>query len=140
MKDKVFLDTNILLYLFSEDEPEKQAIGLSALTGYACITSTQAINELCNVFTKKWKLPIDNIEEAIQDIRNICRIQLVDLSVVSCALKLHEKYGYAYYDCLMLAIAVLDNCRYVFSEDMKDGHIVDGVEIVNIFKRNKIKV
>lgn len=46
MKDKAFLDTNILLYLFSDDEHEKNAVSSSALNEYVCITSTQAINEL----------------------------------------------------------------------------------------------
>ena len=135
MKDRVFLDTNILLYLFSEDEHEKSTVCATALKKYSCITSTQAINELCNVFTKKWKLPIEDIETAVQDIKKICDIRLVDLTIVSRALEIHKKHGYSYYDCLMLSVAIFNDCKYILSEDMKDGHIIDGLEIANIFIR-----
>jgi len=134
MKDRAFLDTNILLYLFSEDDNEKTAISRNALKKYLCITSTQAINELCNVFTKKWKFPLEDIEMALQDIKSVCNIRLVDLNVINHALEIHEDYGYSYYDCLMLSSAIFSNCKYILSEDMQDGQIIDGLKIVNIFK------
>ena len=77
MKDKAFFDTNVLLYLFSEDEQVKNAKSVAALNDYKCITSTQTINELCNVFTKKWKLPVEDINVAIGDIKNVFDIQLI---------------------------------------------------------------
>ena len=134
MKDRAFLDTNILLYLFSEDEHEKRSISTTSLKKYSCITSTQAINELCNVFTKKWKLPPKNIELAVNDIKSICDIQLIDIAVIVRALQTHKKYGFAFYDCLMLSSAILNDCKYILSEDMQHGKVVDGLQIVNIFK------
>jgi predicted nucleic acid-binding protein len=34
MKDKAFLDTNILVYLYSEDEVQKRAIACTAIETY----------------------------------------------------------------------------------------------------------
>ena len=113
MKDRAFLDSNILLYLFSEDEDDKSDACMSALKKYSCITSTQAINELCNVFTKKWKLSITDIIMAINDIKNSCSIQLVDLAVVERSLEIHKKWGYSYYDCLMLSSGIISDCKYI---------------------------
>ncbi|MCL2699154.1 MAG: PIN domain-containing protein [Defluviitaleaceae bacterium] len=134
MRDNAFIDTNVFLYLYSEDEYEKRAVGIAAMKKYDCITSTQAINELCNVFTKKWRLPITEINKALQEIKQACNIKLIDMGTVNYALNIHQEYGYSYYDCLMLASALMNGSKYILTEDMQDGHIVDGLEIVNIFK------
>jgi predicted nucleic acid-binding protein len=59
---------------------------------------------------------------------------LVDVETIDKALELHEKYKYSYYDCLMLASALNSGCKYMLSEDLADGHIIEGnLKIVNIF-------
>ena len=57
----------------------------------------------------------------------------MDLHVISHALKLHGKFNYSYFDCLMLSSAALSGCRYIITEDMQDGHNVDGLIISNVF-------
>ena len=37
-------------------------------------------------------------------------------------------------DCLMLAAAILNGCKLIFSEDMQDGQKIGDLEIVNIFQ------
>jgi len=50
------------------------------------------------------------------------------------ALSLKDRYGYSYYDCLMLASALEGNCRVIYTEDMSDGQMIDGaLEIINPF-------
>jgi predicted nucleic acid-binding protein len=68
MSDKVFIDTNILIYAFSEDEPQKQQIALSLIESvtYDATISNQVINELANVFLKKFKLSTSAVEDAIK--------------------------------------------------------------------------
>jgi len=46
MRDKVFLDTNIIIYAYSDDEPEKQEIANNILEEYErqISISTQVIN------------------------------------------------------------------------------------------------
>jgi predicted nucleic acid-binding protein len=61
MKGSVFLDTNILVYLYSTTEPQKRSKSISVMTDYFCTTSTQALNEFNNVFIKKYKMPNDFI-------------------------------------------------------------------------------
>ena len=57
MKGSVFLDTNILVYLYSNTETDKRNISISLLKKYVCLTSTQALNEFSNVYIKKYKVP-----------------------------------------------------------------------------------
>jgi len=136
MKGKAFIDTNIFVYLYSEDNPNKRDLCIDYLDNHTCITSTQAINELSNVFTKKYKLSATDVGNVISEIQQSYEIKIIDIDVIIRALKIHEVYGYSYYDCLMISSAILNNCEYFFSEDMQDGQKIDGLEIVNIFKRN----
>ena len=56
MRDNVFFDTNIFVYLYSEDEPEKQSIATEILEQSHGITSTQVINEFCSACLKKLRI------------------------------------------------------------------------------------
>jgi predicted nucleic acid-binding protein len=54
------------------------------------------------------------------------------------ALTIHEKYGYSYYDSLMVASALKQECQYLFSEDMSDGQVIErSLTIKNIFTSGK---
>ena len=59
--DKAFIDTNVFAYLCSVDEPGKKQSALTAINNYTCVTSTQALNEFCNVCMRKWRLAISDI-------------------------------------------------------------------------------
>ena len=41
------------------------------------------------------------------------------------ALMLHERYGYSYYGCVMLACALENGCTKIYSEDMSSGQIIE---------------
>ncbi|MCL1957757.1 MAG: PIN domain-containing protein [Fibromonadales bacterium] len=134
MKDKVFLDSNILIYLYSEDEPEKQGIVNNIFDKFECIVSTQTLNEFCNVCIKKLKRTVLEIIESLNEIRGSCRLESVDDSIIKQALLLHEKYFYSYFDSLMLSSALKYNCAIIYSEDMQNGQIIENtLKIVNPF-------
>jgi len=54
MPDKAFLDTNILIYVYSVDEKEKQAKAteIIEMNRNALLISNQVINELCEILSK----------------------------------------------------------------------------------------
>ena len=135
MSDKVFLDSNILLYVYSDSEPLKRNICKSVISENNCCTSTQALNELSNVCTKKWNISRNSIEDAIDEICSVCEIIQINEGTIKKGLYLHEKYRYAYYDCLMLASALESECKEIFTEDMQNGQVIENVlTILNIFK------
>jgi predicted nucleic acid-binding protein len=134
MNDNIFLDTNIFVYLYSEDEPEKQVVAFNALEHANCITSTQVLNEFCSVCLRKLKMPGNEILQSIEEIKNNCKLSYVDMEVIQKALKLNSKYGYSYYDCLILASAILSGCKYLYSEDMQHNQLIEGeLKIINPF-------
>jgi predicted nucleic acid-binding protein len=130
MKDRAFVDTNVLVYLYSEDEPEKQTTAIDAMERYHCSTSTQTLNEFCSVCLRKLKMPSEAIRQSIEEIITECELCYIDYEVIRKALQLHSKYGYGYYDCLILASALLNDCNSLLSEDMQNGQIIEGTLIV----------
>ena len=135
MNDNVFLDTNILVYLYSEDEPAKQSVAVNIFDRFGCVTSTQVINEFCAVCLRKFKMPADEVHRAIAEIAENCKLCYIDMGVIQNALLLHDKYGYTYYDCLVLASAIDNGCRCLCSEDMQHNQFIEGkLKIINPFK------
>jgi len=134
MDDNVFLDTNMFVYLYSEDEPEKQAVALKIFDCVRCITSTQVLNEFCAVCLRKLRMPVGEVKQAIEEIVENCELCYIDTGIIQNALSLHGKYGYTYYDCLVLASALENDCAIFYSEDMQSNQIIeDRLRIVNPF-------
>ena len=135
MSVKVFLDTNIFIYMRSS-EADKKEISCRALNSFECVVSTQVLNEFCSVALKKLALDTSLIRQVIHAINNTCEIAVVTLETVEKALWIQERYELAYYDSLIVASALENDCTYLLTEDMGDGQIIESkMEIVNIFAR-----
>jgi predicted nucleic acid-binding protein len=131
---RAFVDTNVFAYLYSDAEPEKQIQAKLSINDYQRFISTQVINEFCNVCIKKLGFPIPKVKNIVNQICETCNLIAVDETTVVKALDLHEKYGFSYYDSLMLASALECDCQYILSEDMANNQIIEGsLTIKNIF-------
>jgi len=134
MNDNVFIDTNILVYLYSEDEPEKQFVAFDIFERVRCMTSTQTLNEFCSVCLRKLAMSVNEVSQAVREIVENCELCYVDMRTIQKALSLKNKYGYTYYDCLILASAILNDCKTVYSEDMQHDQLIEEkLKIVNPF-------
>lgn len=135
MHDKVFIDTNVAVYLYSNDELEKQEIARCLFRHSAPTISTQVLSELSNTLRKKFKLDYESISEAVTEVRGSSSLFTVTLETILQALQLARKYRYSYYDCLILSAALSSGCVTLFSEDMQDGQVIEEtLTIVNPFK------
>jgi len=136
MSGKAFLDTNIFVYMQSAPETEKKELCFRALDNFECVASTQVLNELCNVLLKKFNMKTEDVAQVITAVDSACEMSVVTVETVETALRLKERYGYSYYDSLILASALACDCDYLFSEDMSDSQMIENrLEIVNIFAR-----
>lgn len=127
---KAFLDTNILIYLYSDSDSAKKEQVIQAINQYERFVSTQVINEFCNVCIRKLKLPIASVLDAVHEITSACNILIVDDGIARAALVYCDKYRYSFYDSLILASALDGGCRYLLSEDMADGQIIENRLII----------
>jgi predicted nucleic acid-binding protein len=140
MKDKYFLDTNILVYSFDGSQPAKQKISRQLIKrgleeGIGCI-SYQVIQEFLNVATRKFTVPIAYKDSRIYlstVLEPICEVY-ASIDLYHRALELVERWKYAFYDALIIAAALQNNCTILYSEDLQDGQIIQELKIVNPFK------
>jgi predicted nucleic acid-binding protein len=135
MNGRVFFDTNILLYLYSSDEPEKQAVSVQAAQSFPCPTvSTQTLNELANTLFRKMRVPWQDITAALAEIDQAFAVELVTVPVIRRACSIAERYRYSYYDSAVIASALSCGCTLLLSEDMQHGQLIEEqLRIMNPF-------
>lgn len=128
-----FLDTNILVYAFSEGSKAEVA---QTLMAEPFVLSVQTLNEFANVGRKRLNLSWERIEDAIDALSSVASaIVVLDKQTTKAALKLVGRYNLAFYDALMLTAALKADCSRYFSEDLQHGLLVDGkLTVVNPFR------
>jgi predicted nucleic acid-binding protein len=137
MKERSFLDTDILVHSDDADAPAKQATSLSLLhagwqTGKA-VLSTQVLQEYFAAVTRK--LGVD-AAIARRKIELLGRLEILSVAHddVLRAIDLHRLHGFSIWDALIVTMALKAQCRVLYSEDMQDGRVIDGLRIANPFK------
>jgi predicted nucleic acid-binding protein len=131
------LDTDILVHSDDADAPAKQATSLSLLhagwqTGKA-VLSTQVLQEYFAAVTRK--LGVD-AAIARRKIELLGRLEILSVAHddVLRAIDLHRLHGFSIWDALIVTMALKAQCRVLYSEDMQDGRLIDGLRIANPFK------
>ena len=127
-----FIDTNILLYMFSEDA-EKADRAEEILRAGGRI-SVQVLNELANVARRKLAMTWAEINEIVILIRSICPADSLTTETHEMGMRIAERYGLSVYDAMIAAAAFLAECEVLYSEDMHDGLLINQqLRIVNPF-------
>ena len=133
-----FLDTNILVYLFDEVDDEKRETSehlvqqaLHAENG--CI-SYQVVQETINVITRKLNAPPEKARQLLNHILiPLWRVNPTR-ALYQRGLDLQTRYGFGFYDSLIVAAALEAGCKTLYSEDLQHGQQIDGVTITNPFR------
>lgn len=118
-----FLDTNVLLYLFSAD-PAK-ADRAEELVAIGAVVSVQVLNEFVAVARRKLSMPWGEIAESVRIIQDVCVVEPLTVDVHDDARRLAEQYLLAWDDALIVSAALASRCKTLFSEDLHDGLRVD---------------
>jgi predicted nucleic acid-binding protein len=127
-----FLDSNVLVYAFSDD---LRTAAARALLERNCTISVQGLNEFVNVARRKLGNSWNEIRDALAVIRALCpTLVSIDVPLHTDALRLAERSGFAFFDALMVAAALRAGSDILWSEDMQDGMLIDGkLRITNPF-------
>lgn len=134
--DRVFFDTNILVYAFAPGDPRRDA-ALQLLLGGGII-GVQTLNEFVNVSAGKLKKTWAEIRSRIEAIQSLCEPPVpVTLNTHHRGTTIAEATGYHIYDSLMLAAAIEASCTVFYSEDMQDGQMIGSLLIRNPFQRRR---
>ena len=120
---KVFLDSNIILYAFSDDIRQHVAL---ALMGEGFEASAQVLNEVANVSRRKYRKDWDTVHRALEFVvLSADFIHPVTMAAHVLGMKFAGRYEYSVYDSVLLATAYLTGCDTLFSEDMHDGMVIE---------------
>ena len=132
IEHKIFIDSNIFLYSLSDDS-HKKSLALSYLKKNY-VTSIQVVNENISVCLKKLKLSKEISFQHGQNILQSCDVKLITKSSIELACKISLEYNYSW-DSLIIAVALENDCNYLYSEDLQDGQIISNqLTIQNPFK------
>ncbi len=120
---EAFFDTNVVLYLLSQDSAKAdRAEELMALGG---TISVQVLNEFATVASRKLRMSWAEIREVLAQIRAVCALEPITIETHERALQIAERYGYSIYDALIVAAALLAGCKTLYSEDMQHDQVID---------------
>ncbi|HOJ28413.1 MAG TPA: PIN domain-containing protein [Spirochaetota bacterium] len=134
MPKKVFIDTNILIYAFSETEPLKRDTVISLLEFNEIILSTQVINEFIWVLNKKFKIHFTDIKKLITSLVKNFSIATIDMADIVYAIDIAMKYKFSYWDSLIISSAIKNNCIILYTEDLQNNQVIKNkIKIINPF-------
>jgi predicted nucleic acid-binding protein len=130
----VTIDSNVAVYALGADERKKRiAADVIARTDFI---SVQVLNEVASVASRKQRRAWDEIEGRLADLSStIGRVLPIDMPANIEAVRLAARYQLAFYDALMLAVALSGGARTIYSEDMQDNLVIDDtLRIVDPFR------
>lgn len=121
---RVFVDSTTLLYTLDRRELAKGQTALDWLVelrrARVGVTNLQALNEVTSVATRKADRFGGDIFPDI-DAFAMFGTSPVTFAASLAARDLRLRYGYAWWDCILLASALHLGCTHFLSEDLQDG-------------------
>lgn len=129
-----FLDTNILIYANTAQDPVKQSTAQRLIASGDAIVSAQVLNEFCNVLRRKFPDKFLSVESVLLDFQVSVDVIPLTADTTNQAILISKRYQLSFYDSLILASASEHGCRAVLSEDMQHGfQLESGLTIINPF-------
>ena len=136
--DRLFVDTNVAVYLFDTDAPLKKqrARDIFETRGRdgRLVLSTQVLQEFFVSVTRKLAhpLPEDEAEAATRDLALLDVVE-VEVPMVLRAISLARRHTLSLWDALIVEAALHRGCATLLSEDMQDGRRFGDLTIENPF-------
>jgi predicted nucleic acid-binding protein len=132
MNAKPFLDTNILIYAFTSNDPRSEKA--EALVAAGGIVSVQVLNEFVNVSHRKHHRDWSEIKEALTVLKTLVdRPRPLTMEIHERAIEIARNHHFHFYDSLVVAAALQAGCSILYSEDLHHGHTVAQLTIRNPF-------
>ena len=128
-----FFDTKVLLYLLSSDQ--SKADRAEQELGGGGVISVQVLNEFASVATRKLGMSISEVREVLAAVRAACTIVTLGEETHDVGLQIVENFRLSIYDAMIVAAALLAECKTLLSEDMLHGLKIEGkLEVRNPFR------
>ncbi len=137
----VFVDTNVLVYVRDRSEADKQRraagwVGSLWETGLGRL-SYQVLQEYYVTLTTKLDPP-RSIQDARDDVGALRAWNPVgiDQTVIEGAWDVQDRFGYSWWDALIVAAALQSGSRYLLTEDLQTDQVIDTMTIISPFEHD----
>lgn len=140
MTEKVFVDSNILVYAYDRGSGEKHEFAAALLQQLwpekLGVLSPQVLQEFYVAVTRKITIPLQ--KETAREIVNLYAAWAVQISAaeVLAAFRIEDEALISFWDALIVASAVRGGAGRIVTEDLNSGQVIAGVTIENPFLRN----
>lgn len=129
----IFLDSNITVYLLEKDQARRDLVA-SFILDSRYVISTQVVSENVNVCLKKLGMSKPDAFAHGRFLIDTFRLAFITDTTISLAFQVAERYGFSYYDSLIVATALETRCSTVYSEDLNHGQVIfQKLKIINPF-------
>ena len=135
---KFFFDTNVLVYLFDADSPDKRKKARALFQKHAeagdILLSTQVLQEFYAAVTRKLARPLD-AAAALDAVSSFAELPLVqiDSGLIVSAIHRSRNHQLSLWDALIIQAAIEGHASTLYSEDMQQGQLFDSLRVVNPF-------
>lgn len=137
-ENKVFLDTNILVYAHDASAGEKHELAREIVidlwdSGLG-LFSIQVLQEFFVCVTSKIPKPL-GIESAKEIVEDLLKWDFTvnDGESILAAIDIQKRYHYSFWDSMIIQAALKGNASLLLSEYFSDGQVIEGLRIKNPF-------
>ena len=136
--DRIFIDTNILIYAYDATAGEKHASASNLLidlwNSRLGVVSTQVLQEFFVNVVQKIPKPIDKriAKEIVKDLLK-WHVVVINGNSILDAIDISRRYRYSFWDAMIIESAIRGNARILMTEDLQNGQKIGGVTIKNPF-------
>lgn len=138
MKDKIFVDTNVLIYLISNETDKRnkcRSLFGRLETEAKLVWSTQVVQEFVNVCRMKFAHDPSLIKEFLNEFEHLKLVQN-SYDTIMTALEIQKDHKISFWDSLIVAAAKQGKCSMVLSEDLNPSQLISGIKVVSPFDFN----
>ena len=132
----VFLDSNILVYADDESAGPKRVTARTLVKKHVgngtAVVSLQVLQEYFAVATRKLGIAAEFAQERIQ-LLSEGRVVCFEARDVIAAIELHRLTRISFWDALIVHAARAAGAAVLYTEDLRHGGLVAGVQIVDPF-------
>lgn len=132
-----FLDTNVLVYAVEKGDGARTVQARELVTGCLRrgdgVVSTQVLQEFFNVATRKMGIDAASARRYVELFATLETVQ-ISTELIFGAIDLHRLRSISFWDALVVRAAREAGCERIWTEDLQDGAILDGVRVENPFR------
>lgn len=133
---KAFLDTNVLVYALDHDTPDKctraRALITEVVESGSGVISTQVLQECFVASTRKLGVAPLDAKAIVQSLR-VMEVAQVSAELIEQAIDRSILSQLSFWDALIVVTSAASGCTTIYSEDLNNGQVIDGVRVVNPF-------